>query len=158
MEHRLLAIDQASKTIGWSIFVDGKLIEHGKKDFTNPNVIKRITELRDWVYITMTTNNINEVILEDIQMQNGNVSTYKILAYVLGTLEVLMVDKNMKYRILAPSSWRSTLNIKGRARAEQKANTKKYVLDTFGLEVSEDTADAIAIGQAAVVTTKINWA
>lgn len=47
--------------------------------------------------------NINEVILENIQMQN-NTNTYRVLAEVLGALEIFLSSLNITYSIIGASS------------------------------------------------------
>ena len=52
---------------------------------------------------------------------------------------------------ILPSEWRTVLDInKPKAdRPEYKRRAIKYVKDNFGLDVSDDEADAICIGVAA---------
>ena len=38
------------------------------------------------------------------------------------------------------------MKIKGKKRDELKSNSKKYVLDKYGINVSDDVSDAILIG------------
>lgn len=55
-------------------------------------------------------------------------------------------EMGIDYEVVASSSWKSTLSIKGRNRAEQKRNAQEYVLNTYNLKVIQDTCDAICIG------------
>ena len=48
--------------------------------------------------------------------------------------------------IIASSSWKSTLGIKGRARAEQKKNAQIYINTIYGIKATQDECDAICIG------------
>ncbi len=48
----------------------------------------------------------------------NNVVTYKKLAYVQAVLIQMFDELKLLYEIIASSSWKSTLGIKGRARAE----------------------------------------
>ena len=56
--------------------------------------------------------------------------------------------------IVKPSEWKGICKIKGRKREEQKLNTIAFVLDEFGLNVSEDIADSIGIGVWSIKTIK----
>lgn len=94
---------------------------------------------------------IDKVILEDIQLQNNvpnNVQTYKALAEVQGVIIELLKELDIPYEIVLASSWKSSLGIKGRNRAEQKKNANEYVKKKLQLdkELKQDTADAICIG------------
>jgi hypothetical protein len=44
---------------------------------------------------------------------------------------------------IPPSVWRSTCEIKGRKREEQKKNAQLFVKNKFNIDVDEDIADAI---------------
>lgn len=69
----------------------------------------------------------------------------------------LAEELGIPHSTLTASSWKSTLNIKGRARAEQKRNAQKYVSDTYGIHVTQDEADSICIGTAYSLKTKCAW-
>ena len=58
-----------------------------------------------------------------------------------------MLDElKLPYEVIASSSWKSTLGIKGRARAEQKKNAQIYVNVIYGIKATQDECDAICIG------------
>lgn len=59
-----------------------------------------------------------------------------------------LLNKDVFYYEIQPSEWRSRLNInKGKAKREElKQMSIQYVKDNFGLELSDDEADAICIG------------
>ena len=99
---------------------------------------------------------INEVAFEDIQMQTqiNNVSTYKILAEIFGITQELMYELDLPYQVVSSSTWKSKLEIKGKQRAEQKRNAQKWVLDTYGLKVTQDEADSVCIGASTFVKDK----
>jgi hypothetical protein len=45
-----------------------------------------------------------------------------------------MLDEiKMPYEIVASSSWKSSLGIRGRARAEQKKNAQEWVVNTYSV-------------------------
>ena len=72
--------------------------------------------------------------------------TYKKLAYVQAVLIQMLDELKLHYEIIASSSWKSTLGIKGRARAEQKKNAQIYVNTIYGIKATQDECDAICIG------------
>ena len=98
----------------------------------------------------------DKVLFEDIQMQGSinNVMTYRILAEILGITQELMVEIKMPYEIISSNTWKSKLDIKGKARAEQKRNASKWVLDTYGKKVTQDEADAICLGAKTLIKNK----
>lgn len=147
--NRLLALDQASVTSGYAIFEDDKLVEYGKFTFEDSDVAIRLVKIRNKVIELINTYNITEIAFEEIQMQNNvvnNVQTFKVLSEVYGVIHELSQELNIPYVIVSSNSWKSTLKIKGKTRAEQKKNAQNYVLENFNIKAVQDTCDAICIG------------
>lgn len=93
---------------------------------------------------------VDEVVFEDIQQQNNvasNVQTFKILAEVYGVISELLAEIGMPHSTVLATSWKSTLNIKGRTRPEQKKNAQEYVNNKYGFKPIQDICDAICIGE-----------
>lgn len=152
---RILALDQASRVSGYSIFEDEKLIDYGKFTVTDSDFDIRLHKIRNKVKSLIEENNIDELIFEDIQYQtrvNGadeinNVDTFKKLAEVFGVIFELAVEMEIpSYSVLAVT-WRSELGIPGVKRTDAKQNTQKWVNTTFNIKATQDECDAIGIGE-----------
>lgn len=157
---RLLALDQASRVTGWAIFEDGKLEKYGKILLDDPNIDTRLVQLRQNIWALIESENINEVVFEDIQQQNNvanNVQTFKILAEVYGVVSELLQELQIPHSTVLAASWKSTLGIKGRTRAEQKKNAQFYAEQNYGIHVIQDIADAICIGTHHIQKSKCAW-
>jgi len=143
-----LAIDQA-KTTGYAVFEDGGLIDYGiielgRKTDKYENIL---FSARDKISGLIEQTKADVIVMEDIQQQNQNVSTYKKLAMLMGVLLCLFQENNLTYDIVPPTRWKSFCKIQGRKRQEQKDSTVKFVKEYFGLDdVTEDMADAISLG------------
>ena len=145
----ILALDQASRTSGYAVFCDDQLIDSGKFTFEDADIAKRLVKIRNKVEELINEFCIEKIILEDIQCQGNvvnNLETFKILAEVIGVLTELAAEKNLPYELVYSTVWKSTLQIKGRTRPEQKKNAQQYVLNTYGKKVTQDESDAICIG------------
>lgn len=145
----ILALDQASRTSGYAVFCDDQLIDSGKFTFEDADIAKRLMKIRNKVEELINEFYIEKIILEDIQCQGNvvnNLETFKILAEVIGVLTELAAEKNLPYELVYSTVWKSTLQIKGRTRPEQKKNAQQYVLNTYGKKVTQDESDAICIG------------
>ena len=152
----ILALDQASRTTGYAIFQEGKLIASGTFTYADDDFSLRLVKIRNKVISLIEEYRINKILLEDIQLQGqtNNVTTYKALAEVLGVLEELSRELNIPHELVHSQSWKSTLGIKGRDRATQKRNAQAYVENVYGLKVSQDATDAICIGTHYINSTK----
>ena len=142
----LLALDQSSRISGWAVFEDGGLVESGTFTFTDSNIGQRLVKIKNKVLQLIEDYNIDEVIFEDIQMQGGNVATFKALAEVFGVLNEVLEERKIPNSAVLAVVWKSKLGIKGARREEQKRNAQKFVENKYGLKVSQDESDAICIG------------
>ena len=150
---RLLALDQASRTSGYAIFEDDKLIDFGTFTYDDADIGVRLHKIRNKVDSLICDNNIDKVVFEDIQLQGNvanNVQTFKTLAEVFGIIYELVTALDINHEAVLSSSWKSTLNIKGRTRPEQKKNAQIWVMNTYGVKPSQDASDAICIGAHAI--------
>ena len=146
---RLLALDQASRTSGYSVFEDGKLLAYGKFTYDDEDMGLRLYKIRERVKALIQENNIDYVVFEDIQMQGNvanNVQTFKTLAEVFGVIYELVTEMNIPNEAVLSSTWKSTLGIKGKVRQEQKQNAQAWVVANYGVKPTQDESDAICIG------------
>lgn len=146
--NNILALDQASRTSGFAIFQEDKLIASGTFTYDDDDFSLRLVKIRNKVISLIEQYDINKILLEDIQLQGqtNNVTTYKTLAEVLGVLEELSRERKIPHELVHSQTWKSTLGIKGRDRATQKRNAQAFVIATYGKKVSQDESDAICIG------------
>ena len=162
MSKTILALDQATKTSGWSIWQDGTLIEYGHVTFDQEDPFIRNNKLCSWLGNMIETRDVDEVVIEDIQMQVNNVLTFQRLAQLQGAIIDMLIDWHIDYKIIKPSEWRAACNfLKGqdKHRASQKKIAQDWVLSTYGRKCTQDEADAICIGHAVVQQedSELNW-
>lgn len=168
MDKYIFALDQSTDCTGWALYKNGSLEDFGKFQ-TNGKYLERISKLREWVRGMILQYNFRSdftIAIEEIQLQqipgtsrDGNIVTFKKLAHCQGVLLELFTKMDVKYEIVSASSWKSSCGVKGRARAEQKRNAQKYVLEEFGVQAIQDIVDAICIGKHLVLQDAkvINW-
>ena len=65
---RLLALDQSSRTSGYAIFEDGKLLTYGKFTYDDADFGVRLEKIRNKVENLIHDYQIKEVVFEDIQL------------------------------------------------------------------------------------------
>ena len=149
---KILAYDQASGCTGVAVFIDEKLIKYDVID------LKRIKNDKDKRFKTMAVKIyeyiINEkpdiVVFEDVSLQT-NVSTLLLLAQIQGVIMQSCIVNGIPYKIYKPTSWRKILNFaQGRniVRKQLKQQAVDLVKDKYNINVKDDIADAICIGNA----------
>lgn len=159
---RLLALDQASRVTGVAIFDNDKLIKYGTFEIkSNQELGKRLTQFLENLDKLYAAYHFDAVAYEDIQLQMGNVETYKKLAYIQAMILFWCEKHEKNLYCLSPSHWRKILKDKygmswGRKRAEQKQTAIDFIQEHYKKEVDSDTADAICIGCAANIEINKN--
>lgn len=156
---KVLALDQALKVTGYAIFDNGKsLIEHGAFPVSPQKAMhKRLLDILNHLNELYAQHEFEKIYFEDIQLQAGNVLTYKHLAYVQATIIMWCGFNNIDYEILAPSHWRKVLGGKfGRKREEQKQHAIDLIKQWYDIDVTSDEADAICLGRAGIQESQQN--
>lgn len=152
--HKLLALDQASRTTGWAYFEDSELKQHGKFQADQDDIGERLFYIKNQVKNLVDKYEVDEVVFEDIQFQksvNGisvpeNVKTFKMLAMVFGIVYELCVELKIPRTAVLAATWKSKLGIKGQHRNDQKKDAQRFVKETYNIKCSQDECDAICIG------------
>lgn len=152
---KILALDQATKVSGYSVFNNKNLDTYGllKVNEKEKNPIERMKEMNDKIIALIDGVKPDYIVFENVQFQN-NYGTFQQLSQLQGVIMAFLFCKNIGFTVIEPSAWKSFCGIKGRKRIEQKANTQKFVKEKYKLDVSEDEADAIGIGYWAIHNLK----
>ena len=144
---RLLCFDQSTAVVGWSLFEDKELIDYGFQEFKKIKTPdEKISKIKKWMTDIIEEKQAEVFAIEDIQYQ-GIINAYRSLAELIGVIKSHFYDNEYAYIVVKNGEWKKYCNIKGRKRAEQKANAQKYVESKYNIKVSEDTCDAICIGE-----------
>ena len=148
---KLLALDQASHTTGYTILDGNQIIKVGHFECVGADLGDRLVQLRNNIGKLIKEYNIDEVVFEDIQLQdvNGNketgIKTFKILAEVYGVVYEYLTEIGIKNSSVLPIKWKAHFKIAGKGRAQEKKMSKAYVEKTYGIDCTEDEADSLCI-------------
>lgn len=153
---KILALDQATKISGYSLFENKKLITYGtlEAEEKEKNPIERMKQMQDKIITLIDKFKPNFIVFEDTQFQN-NYGTFQQLSQLQGVVMSILFDKDIGFEIIQPTAWKSATGVKGRKRIEQKSSAIQVVKDKYKVEVSEDEADAILIGVWAINNIKV---
>lgn len=147
---KILSFDQSTIKTGYAIFDDTDLILHGVIDLHKCNdAYEREQMMRIKIKNLIKDCKPAVVVMEGISVR-VNPQTAIMLGRLQGHIESLSWDFNADSYIYMPTEWRKIDGIKqGRIpRKELKAQAILFVEDCFGISVTDDEAEAIAIGVA----------
>jgi Holliday junction resolvasome RuvABC endonuclease subunit len=146
---RVLALDQATKITGYSIFDNKKLVYYGifNADDSKDEIARDI-EIKEWMVSIIENWKIDFIGLEGIQYQkNFGVTTFEILARLQGILMGAAHELGLPYKICPTPTWRAHCGVKGKVKLEKKRSMQLLVKKWFDVTVTDDEADAIGIGK-----------
>ena len=145
--YRVIAFDQATEHFGLSIWDDGKMVFYSLYTFTG-DAVSRLVKIKKFINdIVINAWKPDFIVMEDIQQQHGAVMTFKILAMLLGVIEVTCAENNIEYEVVSPNVWRKYAGTCGKTRKEEKLLSMAVVKEKYGVTVTDDIAEAILIGQ-----------
>lgn len=149
----ILAFDQSTRCSGWSYFEENEYIASGIVDMTKSELEtdERSFEMAKSLWKIIKQYKPEHLIIENVQQQTSPkvlVTLARLQGMILGYAEAHKV----KTHILLPSQWRAELKYTQGAkvkRAELKQQSIDYVKNKYGLQLSEDECEAIALNDAA---------
>lgn len=162
-ENRVLALDQASRITGYSIFDGSQLASYGTFETTEEEEGKRCHEVRVWLMSMIENWQCDIIGIEGIQFQEKmGVTTFQTLARLQGILIDLCIELNIPYVICPTNTWRAHCGVKGVKRIDKKRSMQLLVKKWYDVSVSDDIADAVGIGKYVSDTNQqktkiVNW-
>lgn len=147
-EYRILALDQATYTSGYSVFSNKHLIDFGTFSIKDNDEIERGLKVKQWLISLIEQYQVDFVAIEGIQFQQQiGVTTFETLARLQGILAVTCLEENIPYKIIPTNTWRSHCGVSGRSRVDKKRSMQRLVKEWFDIQPTEDECDAIGIGK-----------
>ena len=152
---RVLALDAATNTTGYSIFDNGELVSYGiYKTDGSKNTTQRINEVKKWLQAMIQEIQPDFIGIENIQLQNyGNsnsfqVETYRALANLQGVLIDTIFEASIDYDLVYATQWRKYCDVgDGKGRENKKKQAQDKVKLWYKQDCTQDEADAICIGK-----------
>lgn len=150
------------KTTGYVILDDNKLIESGEWTIDgHKDIEKRLIDFQEQIKNKYKKFKCDCIAFEDIQLQLGNVDTFKKLAYCQAMILDYCGKNKIPYMILAPSHWRKVIKENfgisfGRKRQEQKDIALAFAENHTNTKMSSDSADAYCLALAATIEQNKN--
>ena len=147
----ILALDLSTKSSGFSIYQDNKLIDYGCITAGSTNLFHRIDKMVEEIEKILQKYKFNHVYIEDVYPEDvhDNQNVFNALKYLQGFILHLLDKYDLNHTFYTASEWRSKCGIhtgRGIKRNSLKPKDIEFVQNQFGIKVNDDVADAIAIG------------
>lgn len=150
---KLLCIDSSTNKSGVAYFYNGKYKAHHLLDCSeDKNMDSRFETMSQKLWGILDIYKPNIVYIEETVVLR-NAQTQRFLTRLQGVVYAWCkcMNRECEFNTIRPTSWRKQLSFsqgKNVKRDQLKEQSVKYVLDNYGLNVGDDEADAICIGDA----------
>ena len=163
---RVLGLDAATGTTGYSIYDNRELVSYGtySPDSTLPTE-ERINAVKKWLKAAIEEWEPDFVGIENIQLQKfgpnasqAQVKTFQILANLQGVLIDTLFEASIDHDLVYSSEWRKFCGINegDQHRENKKKLAQEKVKTWYNQNCTQDEADAICIGKYFAHKIKIN--
>lgn len=154
---RILALDQATKITGWSVYDDKTLIKYGTFDTSMDGEAARNNAIKTWLINMIALWQPDYIAIEGIQYQEdsggeGNRTkmgpvVFQTLARLQGVLMDACFEAHVPIEVCPTNTWRAHCGVKGRTRSDKKKSMQMLAKSWFDVTLSDDEADSIGIGK-----------
>ena len=147
----MVSLDTSSNKTGLSEFVNAKYsrsktVDYSKISCSDERLSKMVLEL------ISDLNNIKPVILvmeECVVVRNAKVQ--RLLLRIQGAVYGWCITNDCEFNVIRPTEWRSEVGLQNGSKKDRehlKEESIKLVKELLGIDVEEDEAESILIGEA----------
>lgn len=150
---KTLFLDLSTKSTGWAIGEDGKLIDYGCVTSSSTNVFKRISVMQKFINEQVEKYKVQKIVAEEVRPDVPNNHTFKVLTWLQGIIlyETYLKNNAIEYEFIQANSWRSKIGIHTGPKVKREELKKAdiaYVKDKYGISANDDICDAICLMDA----------
>lgn len=130
------------------MFINGKYAESGVIDLhKHKDAEERIKKMCLSITALIFDKSPNHVVIEQMP-STRNADTVRKLSRIIGAVYYYCISENIDYSEMPCSTWRKLVGIGSSKRDKAKADSIARVLQKYKLDINDDEADAINIGEA----------
>lgn len=148
---KVLSLDASTNKTGVALFKDNQYITHILIDKHKiKNTMERVSAMMTDICNVLNKYQPDKVIMEE-SMMTTNISTVKLLSYIAGSVISWCAQNNVEFKFMLPSEWRKKVGLrqsKKIKREELKQEAMNAVKELYGLDVTDDEAEAILIARS----------
>lgn len=154
----IAGIDGSTSKTGIAIFKNGKYIDHILIDYHKLTSFEdRFPEMTRDIMSYLEKWDVDKIIMEKSVLKS-NIDTVQKLSMLAGAIMYYAVSNGIEFKNPVPTEWRKIIGLsQGRTKREiLKAEAIKAVQITYGLDVTDDEAEAILIARSGFDLPQIN--
>lgn len=149
---KILSLDTSTKSTGYAVFNDEKLIRYSSIDKSDKkDSYERMAAMVYDIMVLIEREAPDVVVIEETVVPR-NPQTQRMLTMILGAVFGVCIYNNFDYCSIRPTQWRKAVHADEylpRKREELKAWSLDRVKLLYGIDnITDDVSDAILIGQA----------
>ena len=153
MSVKLITIDGSTQKPGIAYFCNGKYKSHHLLNYEkDKNIDSRFESMSNGIWSILDIYKPNIIYMEETYTAR-NPQTTKVLTRLQGVVYAWCMKHECEFNTIKPSQWRKQLSFvqnKNVKREQLKEQAIQYVSNNYGLNVSDDEADAICIADAVI--------
>ena len=151
MDTKLLCLDSSSNKTGIAYFLNGQYKDHCLLDCSKQkNMDMRFEDMSKELWKTLDKYKPDIVYIEETVVLR-NAQTQRFLTRLQGVVYAWCMNHNCEFNTIRPTSWRAAIGIKQNKnikRDQLKEQAIQYIFDKYGINVTDDEAESICIGDA----------
>ena len=160
----IIGLDISTKSTGYSVWENGKLVTSGCAATASSNVYKRIKKITTEIQQIVQKYKPDVVYAEQPQpaFVKNNINVYRKLTFAHGAIEMMLDEHNLKMTLCSSSHWRKYCGIKTGKGIKREQLKKEDIAAAYVIlgrqPANDDEADAVLIGQSYVLQhNSFNW-
>ena len=146
---RLVTADTSTTCSGLALYVDGKLTDYVELKPKSSDIEVRMYDMTKLLQTQLNEWEPDVIFIETPQGHGANIKLARNLSMILGSVLGWCSLNQKEFHEVAPSQWRAWAGWKqGKlTRPELKKMSIERVKEMHGIDVGDDVADAINIGE-----------
>lgn len=155
----VIGVDASTNKSGVAVFRDGKYVAHTIIDLHKiKNINDRLPAMMNEICKYIHQYQPDKILMEETVL-SSNTSTLKKLAYLAGGMMLYAYRNKIEFKLILPAEWRKAIGMQQSNKVKRdalKLESIQAVKQEYGLEVTDDAADAILIARSAFDLPPIN--
>lgn len=147
----MIAIDSSTNKSGIAIYKNGQFKSYKLLDYSNDKKMNSRFKKMSVALIEMLNEQKPDIVYIEETVVLRNAQTQRFLTRLQGVVAIWCFMNNCEFNTIRPTQWRKLIHIsqsKNIKREQLKQSAIAYVKEKYNLDVSDDIADAICIGDA----------